>query len=163
MKKPLIIGIGLFVLFASLDITLTLIGMDGDLQLEGNILMRKVMEMFGPLPGMLIEKGLVLVVALIVAVVAFRGIDQEAEWVYWLALTPMTKRWMRKKKTLLGCFFTTLPCRNLPGSGSLFVGLSDLFIVTNNAHSTVDHLTAPNYASRYYTHTILIFTHHTFF
>ena len=98
MKKPLIIGIGLFVLFASLDITLTLIGMDGDLQLEGNILMRKVMEMFGPLPGMLIEKGLVLVVALIVAVVAFRGIDQEAEWVYWLALTPMTKRWMRKKK-----------------------------------------------------------------
>jgi hypothetical protein len=92
------IGLPLFVTFASTDAWYTLKGLQGDLTLEANAIMRFMMEQFGLVGGLIIEKSLVLVVSLVVALVAAYGIEHEREWVYWLALTPMTKRWMRHKK-----------------------------------------------------------------
>jgi len=94
----LIVSIFLYVLFASLDIYFTLGGIDGDVSLEGNPMMRYMMVSFGLMGGLIIEKTIVLLVALIVSIVAGIGIDKKADWVYYLALTRFTRNWMKRKK-----------------------------------------------------------------
>ena len=94
----LIISISLYVLFACLDISLTLKGIHGDLALEGNPIMRYMMATFGLLGGLVLEKSLVLFIACIVALFAFIGIDKEADWVFYLAFTRTTRDWMKRKK-----------------------------------------------------------------
>jgi hypothetical protein len=76
----------------------TLKGIDGDISMEGNPLMRYMMARFGLMGGLVFEKSLVLFVALIVATFAFIGIDKEADWVYYLAFTRVTRNWMKRKK-----------------------------------------------------------------
>jgi hypothetical protein len=92
------IGIPLFVIFGSMDTWFTLNGMQGNLSLEGSPIMRTMMTQFGLLPGLIIEKTLVLVTTLIIALITAHGIEKESPWVYLLAITPITKRWMRAKK-----------------------------------------------------------------
>lgn len=92
------IAIFLYVVFASFDIYFTLKGLGGDISLEGNPAIRYMMVNFGILEGLLLEKILVLFAASFIAVVCFRGIDQEADWVYYLALTRLTKNWLKRKK-----------------------------------------------------------------
>jgi hypothetical protein len=94
----LIISISLYVLFAFLDITFTLKGMNGDISLEGNPLMRFMMVRFGLMGGLVFEKSLVLLLAVIVATFAYIGIEKEADWVYYLAFTRATRNWMKRKK-----------------------------------------------------------------
>lgn len=91
-------GISLYIVFASLDIYFTLKGIDGDISLEGNPAIRYMMSNFGILEGLLLEKTLVLLAASLIAVVCFRGIDQEADWVYYLAITRLAKNWLKRKK-----------------------------------------------------------------
>jgi len=102
LKRNLIqhfnIGISLYVLFASLDVYFTLKGVSGDITLEGNPVMRYMMFSFGLMGGLIIEKSLVLLISLIVSIVAFIGIEKEADWVYYLAFTPATRNWMKRKK-----------------------------------------------------------------
>jgi hypothetical protein len=102
LKRNLImhstIGISLYVLFASLDIYFTLRGINGDISMEGNPVMRSMMVSFGMTAGLIIEKGLVLLISLIVALLAVIGIEKEADWVYYLALTRATRNWMKRKK-----------------------------------------------------------------
>ena len=102
LKRNLIqhlnIGISLYVLFASLDVYFTLKGVSGDITLEGNPVMRFMMCSFGLMGGLIIEKSLVLLISLIVSIVAFIGIEKEADWVYYLALTRATRNWMKRKK-----------------------------------------------------------------
>ena len=52
----LIVSIFLYVLFASLDIYFTLGGIDGDVSLEGNPMMRYMMVSFGLMGGLVIER-----------------------------------------------------------------------------------------------------------
>lgn len=102
LKRNLIfhltIGISLYGLFAFLDAYFTLAGMDGDITLEGNPIMQRMMIYFGLKGGLIVEKSLVLLVALILAVVTAKGIERKAEWVYLLAFTPATRRWMKRKR-----------------------------------------------------------------
>jgi len=92
------IGISLYVLFASLDVYFTLRGVGGDISIEGNPVMRYIMVSFGLMGGLIIEKSLVLLISLIVAIAAVTGIEREADWVYYLALTSVTRNWMKRKK-----------------------------------------------------------------
>jgi hypothetical protein len=102
LKRSLIlhlsIGISLYLLFASFDVYFTLKGIKGDVSLEGNPMMRYMMVTFGLTGGLIIEKTLVFFAALMLALIAFRGIEKEAPWVYYLALTRLTRRWMKRKK-----------------------------------------------------------------
>ncbi len=92
------IGLPLFIIFGSIDIWFTLEGIQGNTSLEGNPIMRTMMDLFGLEFGLILAKALVFAIALILALAAARGIEHESPWVYWLALTPTTRRWMRKRK-----------------------------------------------------------------
>ena len=92
------IGIPLYVLLAALDVYFTLSGINGDIALEGNPVMRYMMASFGPMGGLVIEKSLVFLISLILSIIAFIGIEKEADWVYYLALTRLTRNWMKRKK-----------------------------------------------------------------
>ena len=92
------VGLILYLLFAILDTYLTVHGIGGDIELEGNPIIRQIMDRFGILGGILLAKGMVLLIALTLAITASIGIEREAPWVYFLALTPMTRRWMCRRK-----------------------------------------------------------------
>ena len=102
LKRSLIlhlsIGISLYLLFAIFDVYFTLKGIKGDISLEGNPMMRYMMVSFGLAGGLIIEKTLVFFVALMLALIASRGIEKEAPWVYYLALSRLTRSWMKRKK-----------------------------------------------------------------
>jgi len=76
-------GLTLYVLFAVLDVYFTLKGIQGDITLEGNPVMQYMMARFGPLGGLIIEKALVMGIALAVAFAAATGIEKDASWVYY--------------------------------------------------------------------------------
>ena len=102
LRRNLIIhlntAISIYVLFAVLDVYLTLRGINGNIALEGNPVMRYMMVSFGLRSGLIVEKSLVLFVSLLVAIVAAIGIEKEADWIYYLALTRVTRNWMKRKK-----------------------------------------------------------------
>ena len=91
-------GLALYLLFAALDSYFTLGGIQGDITLEGNPVMQYMMARFGPMGGLIIEKALVLAIALAVAFVAALGIEKNAGWVYYLAFTQTTRNWMKRAK-----------------------------------------------------------------
>lgn len=92
------VGLILYLLLAGFDTYLTVQGIDGNIELEGNPIMRQIMARFGILGGIVLEKGMVLMIALGLAITVSIGIEREAPWVYFLALTPMTRRWMGRRK-----------------------------------------------------------------
>ncbi len=94
----LIISLSLYVLFAFLDISFTLKGINGDISIEGNPIMRYMMANFGLIGGLVVEKSLVLLLGTTVAIVSVIGIGKEADWVYYLAFTRVTRNWMKRKK-----------------------------------------------------------------
>ena len=94
----MIIAISLYVLFASLDVNFTLMGIHGDISLEGNPIMRYMMAGFGLMGGLIVEKSLVLLAGMTVAIVAVIGIEKDADWVFYLAFTRVTRNWMKRKK-----------------------------------------------------------------
>jgi hypothetical protein len=94
----LIISISLYVLFALLDIFFTLKGVRGDISMEGNPIIRYMMVNFGLVGGLVVEKSLVLLLGAVVAIISFIGIEREADWVYYLAFTRVTRNWMKRKK-----------------------------------------------------------------
>ena len=96
--RHLRLGLPLFLLFATADTLLTLHGTAGELAMEGNPVMRQMMASLGHAPGLVVEKLLVLLAVLGIAMVSSRGIHREANWVYYLALTPLSRRWMHRKR-----------------------------------------------------------------
>ncbi len=94
----LTIGLSLYLLSASMDTFFTLQGLDGDISMEGNPVIRYMMVVFGPAGGLVVEKTLVFIIALFLAVVTAIGIEKKAAWVYSLALTQWTRNWMKQKK-----------------------------------------------------------------
>jgi hypothetical protein len=98
LRFHLTVGVALYLLFAALDSYFTLWGIQGDITLEGNPIMQYMMTRFGPLGGLIIEKALVLVIALAVAIAAALGIEKDAGWVYSLAFTQTTRNWLKREK-----------------------------------------------------------------
>lgn len=94
----MIIATSLYVLFALLDVHFTLVGINGDISMEGNPIMRYMMANFGLMGGLIVEKTIVLLGGIAVAVVAVMGIAKEAEWIFYLAFTRATRNWMKRKK-----------------------------------------------------------------
>ncbi len=104
LRNHLFVGTTLYFQLAGLDIYLTLKGTAGNLSLEGNPVMRFMMTEFGFLGGLLIEKLLVLAAMIFLGVKVGAGIKEKKNWVYYLALTPMTKRWMKRKRRFFVAF-----------------------------------------------------------
>ena len=81
-----------------LDIFFTLKGVRGDIAMEGNPIIRYMMVNLGLVGGLVVGKGLVLLLGATVAIISFIGIEKEADWVYYLAFTRVTRNWMKRKK-----------------------------------------------------------------
>lgn len=94
----LTISVSLYAIFASFDVYFTLKGISGDVSLEGNPIMRYMMLNFGLRGGLIVEKAFVFLISLILAIITFFGIDKKANWVYYLALTSLTRNWMKRKR-----------------------------------------------------------------
>ena len=97
-RKHIAISFLAYFLFATSDVYFTLSGIQGDISLEGNPVIRYFMEVFGITAGLITGKLIVFTVALLIAIVAYGGIDKDANWIYYLTLTRMAKNWMRRKK-----------------------------------------------------------------
>ena len=63
-----------------------------------------MMQKFGLPGGLFIQKSLILLLGCGLARITYIGIDKESSWVYYLSLTPMTKRWMKQKKRYIVAF-----------------------------------------------------------
>ncbi|WP_207062145.1 hypothetical protein [Motiliproteus sp. SC1-56] len=100
MKRPFSLGVHLssgsllYALAGGADTWLTLLGTAPSLALEANPLLRQSMQVLGPLNGILVVKGAVLIAVVIFAVAVYRSIDRGAAWVYYLAVFPLSRRWM---------------------------------------------------------------------
>jgi hypothetical protein len=95
-RHRLAIGSVLFALTALADIRMTLAGMDGDLELEGNPVMRAVMSAVGAEGGLWLEKGLVGLVCFLIARYGEREIRRGADWIWKVPATRWAKAWMRR-------------------------------------------------------------------
>ena len=91
-------GTVLFLLLGGMDIVFTIDGLDGNPAMEGNPLLRGLMENYGILTGLLFGKTGVLLIAVALSLIAARGISRNSNWVYYLALTKLTRNWMKQKK-----------------------------------------------------------------
>jgi hypothetical protein len=101
MKKSfphIISSISLYLIFAGFDIYFTLQGLNGDLNLEGNPIIKYWMKNYGLLPGLIAGKSIVFLAAFLFALITFTGIKNKSNWVYLMALTAFTRNYMKKKQ-----------------------------------------------------------------
>ena len=96
-RHKLALGIGFFALTAFADIRMTLAGMGGDLELEGNPVMRAVMALFGIEGGIWLEKALVGVICFVIAKYGEREIKRGAAWIWKVPSTQLARAWMRRR------------------------------------------------------------------
>lgn len=95
-RHKLAVGTALYVLAALADITMTLLGMDGDIKLEGNPVMRAAMAQLGLETGLFLQKALVGAICFVIAKYGEREIKRGADWIWKLPSTKRTKAWMRR-------------------------------------------------------------------
>ncbi len=95
--RALRVGLLLYAALALADTLLTMRGMGGDLQLEGNPLMRRVMELCGVGPGLLLEKAAVGAVTALIARYAAPAIRADAPWIHRVPSTRWARAWMAQK------------------------------------------------------------------
>jgi len=96
-RHKLALGIGFFALTAVADIKMTLAGMGGDLELEGNPVMRTIMALFGIEGGIWLEKVLVGVICFVIAKYGEREIKRGAAWIWKVPSTQWARVWMRRR------------------------------------------------------------------
>jgi len=94
-RHKLAVGTALYVLAALADITMTLLGMDGDIKLEGNPVMRAAMAQLGLETGLFLQKALVGAICFVIAKYGEREIKRGADWIWKLPSTKRTRAWMR--------------------------------------------------------------------
>ncbi|MHC4639735.1 MAG: hypothetical protein ACYTBV_19890 [Planctomycetota bacterium] len=95
-RHKLAIGSAFYAVAAVADIGMTLTGMGGKLELEGNPLMRAVMAYFGLEAGLVLEKTLVGAICFVIAKYGEREIKREAAWIWKVPSTKWTRAWMRR-------------------------------------------------------------------
>ena len=91
------IGVGIFVAGAAADVYMTITGTAGDLQLEGNPIMRWVMAQFGHQTGLLIQKATVGTAAAFIAAFGERAIKNREKWIEKVPSTKWARAWMARK------------------------------------------------------------------
>ena len=96
-RYKLAIGVGFFALTAIADIRMTLAGLDGNLELEGNPVMRAIMALFGIEVGIWLEKALVGVICFVIAKYGEREIMRGAPWIWKVPSTQWARAWMRRQ------------------------------------------------------------------
>ncbi len=96
-SPKLLAGIVFFIVTAAADTLLTLQGMNGDLQLEGNPIMQAAMEHLGIGLGLVTQKAAIGVCTLIIAVVGERAIRRDEPWIWKIPTTRWVRDWMRRK------------------------------------------------------------------
>ena len=96
-RHKLAIGVGFFALTAIADIRMTLAGLDGNLELEGNPVMRTIMVLFGIEGGIWLEKALVGVICFVIAKYGEREIKRGADWIWKVPSTQWARAWMRRR------------------------------------------------------------------
>lgn len=94
-RHKLALGSALYVVAALADIKMTLTGMDGAINLEGNPLMRAAMVHLGVETGLFLQKALVGAMCFMVAKYGEREIKRGADWIWKLPSTKRTRVWMR--------------------------------------------------------------------
>ncbi len=90
-------GVTLYAAAALADTLLTLGGVGADLQLEGNPMMRGMMQQLGAEMGLVTQKALIGGGAIAVAVVGERAIRRQEPWIRKIPTTRWVRSWMRRK------------------------------------------------------------------
>ena len=96
-RPKLGIGIALYLTAAIIDIHMTLTGMGGVLELEGNPVMRAMMQWLGPEAGLLAQKAATGGILVLIAVYGERAIRNREPWVRRIPSTKMARNWMQEK------------------------------------------------------------------
>jgi hypothetical protein len=91
------IGVALYLTAAILDIHMTLTGMGGVLELEGNPLIRATMRWLGLEAGLVTQKAAIGGVLTFIAVCGERAIRNQERWISKIPSTRLARNWMRKK------------------------------------------------------------------
>ena len=94
MNRALLIGTILYMLAACADSAMTLHGMGGDIGLEGNPFVRRLMLAFGPAAALLLSKGATGLVCFAVAKFGEPEIKRRAPWIDKLPMFPASRRWL---------------------------------------------------------------------
>ena len=94
-QHKLALGSALYVVAALADIKMTLTGMGGAIDLEGNPLMRAAMAHWGVETGLFLQKAWVGAICFVVAKYGEREIKRGADWIWKLPSTKRTRAWMR--------------------------------------------------------------------
>ena len=89
------LGAGLYALAALSDIHMTLKGMDGALQLEGNAVMRALMARVGIAPGIWLGKAAVGALCCLIAHYGVPEIKRGAPWIDKVPSTRWARAWMK--------------------------------------------------------------------
>ncbi len=93
-SHPLTVGICFFVMAASADVRLTIAGIDGRLEFEGNPLIRHAMSAIGAEGGLWLQKAIVGVLCVLIARFGAAEIKRGAVWIDRIPSTRWAKAWM---------------------------------------------------------------------
>lgn len=95
-RHKLAVGSAFYALAAVADIGMTLAGMGGKLELEGNPVMRAVMAHLGLEAGLVLEKTFVGAICFVIAKYGEREIKRGAGWIWKVPSTKWARAWMRR-------------------------------------------------------------------
>jgi len=90
-------GAVLYAAAAVADTFMTLSGVGADLQLEGNPMMRAMMQQLGADVGLATQKALIGGGAIAIAVVGESAIRRNESWIWKIPSTRWARGWMRRK------------------------------------------------------------------
>ena len=96
-KNALCFGVALYASASLGDTVLTLNGVGADLALEGNPIVRALMESFGALSGLVIAKAAIGTAAIAISVIWERAIREDRPWTWKIPASSWARRWMQKK------------------------------------------------------------------
>ena len=90
-------GVALYAAAAVTDGYVTLEGVGVDLALEGNPLMRAMMQQFGAEMGLAMQKAMIAGATIAIAVVGERAIQRQDPWIWKVPTSRWVRSWMRRK------------------------------------------------------------------
>ncbi len=90
-------GVALYLAAALTDTAMTLQGVGADLDLEGNPLIRWMMQQLGAGLGLATQKAAIGAGTIAIAVVGEHAIQRNAPWIWKVPMTGWVRRWMHRQ------------------------------------------------------------------